>query len=295
MYIQTWHVSQVFFISRTHTCHASKMHDRSGNSDCLVCISWLLLTGRCDCLLFNWSPVSTVQDPPADRDGPKTSVLPVGRMVHRGVQQTPSHLVRQRPHPRHHTPQEDEEQRFQSSFSVNTLLLLQACGAVFPTALGIPHWCGSVVCCYSNRCTPVWTVQWRERENLPQQQHLSWGWEKTEGHKGRGEWRVSVVCHRKNNFTVCSCNLPKSLIFVLFSGVKGVWNLHPYPEQKVPGQRSVCACLLLCLFLKNNNLNINNHLQLQDLQHTNSSSSSKGTVASPSGFCTSLMVSWCCY
>lgn len=175
-------------------------------------------------------------------------------------------------------------------FSVNTLLLLQACGAVFPTAIGIPHWCGYVVCCYSNRCTPVWTVQWRERENLPQQQHLSWGWEKTEGHKGRGEWRVSAACHRKNYFTVCRCNLPKSLIFVLFSGVKGVWNLHPYPEQKVPEQRSVCACLLLCLFLKNNNLNINNHLQLQDLQHTNSSSSSKGTVASPSGFCTGFLV-----
>lgn len=211
-------VTFLFFVSRTHTCHASKMHDGSGNSDCLVCISWLLLTGRCDCCLTEalCQPCRVLQQTETD---PRRLCSLSGAWFTEECNKrhqiwSGSALI--------HATIRHRKTKSRGPFSVNTLLLLQACGAVFPTAIGIPYWCGYVVCCYSNRCTPDWTVQWRERENLPQQQHLSWGWEKTEGHKGQGERRVSAVCHRKNNFTVCSCNLPKSLMFVLFSGVKGV-------------------------------------------------------------------------
>lgn len=174
--------------------------------------------------------------------------------------------------------------------TVYTMLLLQACSASFSYSYRdtpLMLFCG---CCYSNRCIPEWAVQWRERK--PQTQHHSWCWEKTAPAKRwKREWRVSVghlsVTEKSSQ---CVAASHQYLYFVLFSGVTWVWNLPPYPEQKVPEQRSVFTYLLLCLFLKNNHLNRNHHLHLQDLPHRHSSMSSKGTTALLPA-CVSLMVS----
>lgn len=85
-------------------------------------------------------PVSTAQEPPADRDGPAPPALPLGCVVHRGVRQTPSHLVRQRPRPRHHTLPEDKEQR--SVFSRHAVPGPWGC---FTAVVGISQWSDSVV------------------------------------------------------------------------------------------------------------------------------------------------------
>ena len=122
-------------------------------------------------------------------------------------------------------------------FAVNTppLGFYRPAGACFPAVVwdGISQWwfCG---CCYGYRCGPDWAVQWRERGNLPQRQHVSWGWEKTEGQQRRGEqwWNVmkyiywttedthffnhlsiSIFCYFIPFHNYCAYNLDKMQFF----------------------------------------------------------------------------------